>query len=139
MIERMDMKGIPFVNGPAMGRAFHIEKLPHAVLVGRAGALEQRGSRPDQGGVLLGQRALGDAPRELGLRVLAALLRAVSGAPYRPRFEALERLFDRLVTGTLGGGATLSGCRIGPAPAKERIFGPATLKITAERLRKGSV
>lgn len=109
------------------------------LLVGLALALEQRVSRPDQGGVLLDQRALGDAPRELGLRVLAALLQAVSGAPYRPRFEALERLFDRLVTGTLGGGATLSGCRIGPAPAKERIFGPATLKITAERLRKGSV
>ena len=109
------------------------------LLVGLALALEQMVSRPAEGGVLLDQEALGDAPRELGLRVLAALLQAVSGAPYRPRFEALERLFDRLVTGTLGGGATLSGCRIGPAPAKERIFGPATLKITAERLRKGSV
>lgn len=109
------------------------------LLVDLALALEDRVSRAVAGGILLDQEALGDVPRELGLRVLASLLQAVSGAPYRPRFESLERLFDRLVTATLGGGATLSGCRIGPAPARERIFGPATLKIGPEKPRKGSV
>jgi hypothetical protein len=98
-------------------------------------------SRPAAGGVLLDGVALAGAPRELGLRALAALLQQVSGAPYRPRFESLQRLFDRLLGGTallghLRGGATLSGCRLGPAPAGERVFGPATLKLTPEKPRK---
>ena len=37
-----------------------------------------------------------------GLRALAALLMAVSGQAYRPRFEALERLFDALAGRNLG-------------------------------------
>ena len=109
------------------------------LLKGQAMLLQQRVSRKVPGGLLVDQDQLGGAPRELGLRVLAALLQAVSGAPYRPRFEPLERLFDTLVNATLGAGATLGGCRIAPAPAKERVFGPLTLKITPESLRKGSV
>lgn len=89
-----------------------------------------------QGGkVLLDGRALTAAPRELGLRALAGLLMAVSGAPYRPRFEALERLFDRIAEGKLGGGATLHGCRIQPAPAKARFFGGETLILAKESSR----
>ena len=49
---------------------------------------------------------------------LAAVLMKVSGQAYRPRFDALERLFDRITAGTLGGGATLHGCHIGPASQK---------------------
>jgi tRNA(Ile)-lysidine synthase len=109
------------------------------LLAGLAMALQERVSRAVKGGILVDQDALGGAPRELGLRVLAALLQAISGAPYRPRFESLERLFDRLAGTSLGGGATLGGCRIGPAPAKERLFGAQTLKITRESGRKGSV
>jgi tRNA(Ile)-lysidine synthase len=109
------------------------------LLAGLAMALQDRISRRVPGGLLVDQDGLGGAPRELGLRVLAALLQNVSGAPYRPRFESLERLFGRLITANLGGGATLGGCRIGPAPAKERVFGPLTLKITREKPRKSSV
>ena len=92
-----------------------------------------------QGGLLLDPAALAAAPRDLALRALAALLQRVSGAPYRPRFESLERLHAWIVEASLGGGATLGGCRIAPAPAKEWLFGPATLKITPEKHRKGSV
>jgi tRNA(Ile)-lysidine synthase len=84
-------------------------------------------------GILIDQYGLAAAPRELGLRALAALLQRVSGAPYRPRFASLEVLFDRIVMGDLGGGATLGGCRLGPAPARERVFGPKTLKLTLEK------
>ena len=91
---------------------------------------------PDGQGLLVDPAALAAAPRELGLRALAALLQTVSGAAYRPRFAALERLYGRVAGGTLGGGATLSGCRVGPAPAGERVFGPATLRIAAEKPRK---
>jgi len=90
-------------------------------------------------GFLIDGDALGGAPRELGLRVLARLLQKCSGAAYRPRFESLERLFDRLVCGTLGGAMTLSGCRIGPAPAAQRLFGPRTLKLTREKPRKSLI
>lgn len=106
------------------------------LLEGLTQILLDRASRSVAGGVLIDAEALGSAPRELGLRALAALLQQVSGAPYRPRFDALQRLFDRFVTGVLGGGATLSGCRLGPAPARERIFGPGTLKLTPEGARR---
>jgi tRNA(Ile)-lysidine synthase len=78
-------------------------------------AVLARAVRPAEQGLLLDPAALAAAPREVGLRALAAVLMSVSGAAYRPRFEALERLFDRIAAGALGGGATLSGCRIGPA------------------------
>jgi tRNA(Ile)-lysidine synthase len=109
------------------------------LLLGLARALEDRVSRRLPDGILVDGDALGAAPRELGLRALAALLQACSGAAYRPRFESLERLFDHLVTGTLGGGMTLSGCRIGPAPAAMRLFGARTLKLTREKPRKSPI
>ena len=82
---------------------------------------------------------LAAAPRELGLRALAQLLMAVSGQPYRPRFERLERLFDRVRDGTLGGGATLHGCRVAPVGGRNGAFGAGTLAIAPEpgRPRRG--
>jgi hypothetical protein len=55
---------------------------------------------------------------------------AVSGQAYRPRFERLERLFERIATGTLGAGSTLHGCKIAPAP------GPGMIKISPETGRR---
>jgi hypothetical protein len=45
--------------------------------------------------VLLDAAALGRVPREIGLRALGSALMRVSGEPYRPRFERLERLFPQ--------------------------------------------
>jgi tRNA(Ile)-lysidine synthase len=92
----------------------------------------------DGSDLLLDPRALAAAPRELGLRGLAALLMRVGNQPYRPRFEALERLFGHIASGTLRGGATLHGCRIGPARVTMRVFGPETLVISREKPRKNS-
>lgn len=84
---------------------------------------------------LLDVSALARANRETGLRALSALLLAVSGKVYRPRFERLEPLFDSIVTGKFAGARTLSGCRIGHAPKARAVFGPATLLITRESPR----
>lgn len=43
MIARLDMAGLPFVNGPVVGRTFHVDRLPHAVLIGESGILLSKG------------------------------------------------------------------------------------------------
>jgi hypothetical protein len=58
---------------------------------------------------------------------------AVGSQPYRPRFESLERLFNRIADGGFKGGATLHGCQISPAP---RNFAGHDLLVRAERPRK---
>lgn len=96
-----------------------------------------------KGEALIDARALIGAPREIGLRVLAATLAQVSasttgakkGTPYRPRFERLERLFDS-IAGTGFKGATLAGCNIAPAPRRDQAFGPDTLRVSREGPRK---
>ena len=99
------------------------------------GAVLARAMRPlrEEGGVLLESAALAAAPREVGLRALAAVLMAVGGQAYRPRFESLERLFNRIADGNFKGGATLHGCQISPAPRK---FAGHDLLVRAERPRK---
>ena len=101
-------------------------------------AVLARAARPDGQRVILDGKALAAAPREMGLRALAALLMAVSGETYRPRFEALERLFDRLAQGKLGGGATLHGCRLFPAPRSAQLFGPETFVLAKESSRSAA-
>ena len=99
-------------------------------------AVLKRASRPIDIGFAVDPAALAAAPREIGLRALAALLMAVGGQAYRPRFEALERLYDRLGEGTLGGGVTLHGCRIAPPPRGSAAFRGATVLIEPEKPRK---
>jgi tRNA(Ile)-lysidine synthase len=89
---------------------------------------------------LIDREALVAAPRELALRALARLLMAVSGHTYRPRFEALERVFDWLAEGDIARGCTLHGCHIGRAPKAKAIFGPDSVQVSPEpprRTRKG--
>ena len=43
MVARLDMAGLPFVNGPIVGRTFHVDRLPHAVLIGDSGTLLSKG------------------------------------------------------------------------------------------------
>jgi tRNA(Ile)-lysidine synthase len=87
-------------------------------------------------GVLLDPAVLAAAPREVGLRALASLLMVVGRQPYRPRFDSLERLFDRIVAGDLRGGATLHGCHIRPTAKKEKDFAPFSLVLQPESPRK---
>ena len=106
-----------------------------AALESMTDAVLAQAAAKGQGGILLTPAALASAPREVGLRALAALLMKVSGQAYRPRFDALERLFDRITAGTLGGGSTLHGCHIGTSPQKG---GKGTLLVIREKPRKAA-
>jgi tRNA(Ile)-lysidine synthase len=104
-------------------------------------AVLQRAARTDEASfgqkrVLLDSRVLAAAPREMGLRSLASVLMAVGRQPYRPRFDSLERIFDRIAGGRLGRGATLHGCRIRPLGSKAKDFVPFDLMVEPESPRK---
>jgi len=43
MIACMDLGSLPFVNGPIVGRTFHVDRLPHAVLIGDSGTVLSKG------------------------------------------------------------------------------------------------
>jgi tRNA(Ile)-lysidine synthase len=97
-------------------------------------AVLQRAAKPLQaGGILLDVAALAAAPREVGLRGLASVLMAVGGQAYRPRFESLERLFDRITGAGLTAGATLHGCHLRPAG---KALAPFSLAVMRENPRK---
>lgn len=64
------------------------------------------------GDVMLDPSALAAAPRDVALRLLAAVLMWVSGSAYRPRFSRLESALDGLLSGGSGVGRTLHGCVI---------------------------
>ena len=119
--------------------AAHLARAREALELATEAVLARGGAARRQPHVA-GRQGLGwRAPREVGLRALAALLMAVSGEAYRPRFEALERLFDSIAAGKLGGGATLHGCRDCPgAPRRPRLFGPETLILARESSRKAA-
>ena len=107
-----------------------LEIVTEAVLVR---AVRKRGDAP---GVLLDPAVLAAAPREVGLRALASVLIAVGEQHYRPRFESLERLFDRMAGEGLGRGATLHGCHIRPAAGAEKDFALFSLVVAPESPRK---
>jgi tRNA(Ile)-lysidine synthase len=95
----------------------------------------RRGARFGENSVALDPLRLKMLPREVGLRALAKALSQISGEEYRPRFDSLERLFESIVGGTLGGGATLHRCIVAPARAGEQAFGTATITISPESSR----
>ena len=43
MIARLQIEGLPFVNSSIIGRAWHVDRLPHAVLIGEEGKLLSKG------------------------------------------------------------------------------------------------
>lgn len=43
MIEKHDLTGYSFINGSDVGRAFEVDKLPHAVLLGTGGTILAKG------------------------------------------------------------------------------------------------
>lgn len=98
-------------------------------------AVLARACRPHHEGLLVDSVALVGAPPELALRGLATILMLVSANPYRPRFERLLGLFAAIAEGSLGGGRTLHGCRIGQAPKAAQVFGNGTLLVQREKSR----
>ncbi len=91
-------------------------------------------TRQEGARLLIDGAALRAAPRELGLRALAECLKRAGQQVYRPRFEQLEALYAAL-SSTKFSGRTLHGCRLGPAPRRQAVFGPATLVLDPEKKR----
>ena len=116
--------------------AAHLARARESLDVMTAAVLGRAVKKREGKGLLLDAAALTAAPREVGLRALAAALMAVGGETYRPRFESLERLYDRIAGGGLGGGATLHGCRIHPLGNRVKEFAPFSLAISRESPRK---
>lgn len=56
--------------------------------------------------------ALSSAPREIGLRALSHMLRAVGGGRYAPRYDRLCDIFAALCRGEVTQGRTLAGCHL---------------------------
>jgi tRNA(Ile)-lysidine synthase len=112
-------------------------------LDGAASELLARASRSEGAGAYLDALAISAAPEEIGLRALARVLMKVSGRPYRPRFDRLERLAVAIRLGKLKGGRTLHGCCIRPAPKRLACFGLQTVHVAPEakpsrRAREGA-
>lgn len=128
------LEGMGLSKDRVADAASHLARA-RAALDAVSAAVLARACRFDGPEALLDPAALSGAPRELGLRTLAAVLMRVSENPYRPRFERLQRLFDEIGTGTLGAGRTLHGCRIGPAPVARALFGRGTLLVRREEKR----
>ncbi len=82
--------------------------LDHAV----AQFLKAASSLDNVGVVRLAVQEMMDVPEEVGLRGLSRILIAVSGSIYGPRFDNLEGLYSRIVSGPWRD-ATLHGCIIG--------------------------
>ena len=99
-------------------------------------AVARRACRMDGDVAAVDRDALVQAPREVALRLLARLLMAVGRQIYRPRFESLEHLFERIARGGSGSGATLHGCIVAPAPKAKAVFGPGTILIQPEAKRR---
>ena len=113
--------------------AAHLARARESLEIMTQAVLQRAARNAAAGGILLDASALAAAPREVGLRSLASVLMAVGGEPYRPRFESLERLFDRIVSLDLGGGATLHGCQLRPLP---KTSAPFNLAVVPEKPRK---
>jgi len=117
--------------------AAHLRRARESLEIVTDAVLARAVRKPDGGrGVLLDPAVLAAAPREVGLRALAGVLMAVGEQSYRPRFDALERLFDRIAGGDLGRGATLHGCHIRPTMGGEKDFVPFGLAVLPESPRK---
>jgi tRNA(Ile)-lysidine synthase len=89
-----------------LGRARAALEAAVAALLARAAAVHPAGF------ARLDSACLAEAPTEIGLRALAAILTMIGGSDYPPRLARLERLYHTLQGGSLGGGRTLGGCRV---------------------------
>lgn len=65
------------------------------------------------GPVRLPRGALSELPEEVGLRLLARVIRLVGGGDYTPRLNKIERLYTKVIDLSFAsGGATLGGVRV---------------------------
>jgi len=115
--------------------AHHLARAREALDTATAEFLSRHAQQTMPARTLVDGAALLSAPREIGLRVLSALLRSVAGAHYPPRFDGLEALYAALEKRPFAA-RTLAGCRIGMAPRATQMFGGETVEIKVAPQRK---
>jgi tRNA(Ile)-lysidine synthase len=77
--------------------------------------LREQALRIDEVGYcLLSVPAFSRAPEDVQLRLLGRLLAALGGQAFSPREERLQSMLAAILDNGLGGGRTLSGCRVVP-------------------------
>jgi tRNA(Ile)-lysidine synthase len=86
----------------------------------------------DYGSMTLDASALHDLHPEIGLRVLADVLRRMNGSYLRPRFSELEALYA-----ALGDSRTLSGCRFIPTASQVRVEREAAALAAPQTISAG--
>ncbi len=102
------------LTGPRLARtAGRLARARAALETAVADTLAETVMLHPAGFCLLDREKLRAPPPEIALRVLARVLRTVSGAAYPPRLENLERLLGELSRPDAQG-RTLAGCRVLP-------------------------
>ena len=99
-------------------------------------AVLARAAQAGEGGVLLDPAALAAAPREVGLRALAALLMAVSGQAYRPRFERWSGFSTRSAAALWAAAPPCMAATFARRARRRHRFWPQTLVARPESSRK---
>lgn len=131
------LEAIGLTRERVAGAAAHLGRA-RAALDAVSQAVLLRACRPSGNSVLVEARALTAAPREIGLRVLAGVLMAVSRNAYRPRFERLENLYDAIRDDSIGAGRTLHGCKIAPLRRGPAASAGHMLLIAPEKTRRSA-
>jgi tRNA(Ile)-lysidine synthase len=136
LMPALEAAGVPALRiGHA---AHHLARVREALDDETAKFLRAHARFESDGCALLGSLALRAQPREIALRALSAVLMRVSGETYRPRFERLERLLDSVTQPNFTKARTLHSCRIARAPKAQNLFGPLTLVIAREAVRRST-
>ncbi|SLN67611.1 tRNA(Ile)-lysidine synthase [Roseivivax jejudonensis] len=107
--------GVPQLAGAATRLARARTALDHGVA--ELAEIAMRSAHP--GTLCFARAPVEAAPRESQARLLAAALRWVSGADYKPRGVPLEDLLDRVLA---GGRGTLHGCEVACLPEEIAIW-----------------
>jgi len=109
---RPDLAGIGLTPARLSATADNLARARIALERARAALLAHAARLYPEGYALVDRAAIVDAPADVGLRALAALLTTLSGAAYQPRYERLRSLFEALQAGDLAGARTLHGCTL---------------------------
>lgn len=110
--------------------AAHMARAREALEIATAKLLADHAVLSAYGHAELDCAALTLAPREIGLRALAAMVRAVGGQEYTPRLDALEAVYEAIAARSLGRGRTLAGVKF--AAAGERLVAVRELAAVAK-------
>ena len=101
--------------------ASHLGRARASLEMSAAKALVHAARLMPEGYAILSSKAFQDIPEEEGLQALAALLVTISGHEYKPRFQSLQMLYQKIKQDPLIA-CTLWGCAIIPQSQNEILI-----------------